>query len=95
MKREINWPLVAWIIVGIIFWAGVYRCWRYTVAIYASQTQQQADMPTFEDIQKMLVDRGHNIEVDGIVGKETLRAWDIEICNQEASKMFERMEKPK
>ena len=58
----------------------------------APAAQTQADMPTFEEIQEELVRRGHNIEVDGRIGKQTLNAWDAEICDQEASKMFERME---
>jgi len=48
-------------------------------------------MPTFEEIQEELVRRGHNIEIDGRIGKETLRAWDAEIGHQMNRKICERM----
>lgn len=57
---------------GSFYWMGFVRGRDY--------------LPTFRDIQQRLVDKGHDIKVDGIIGKQTLKAWDREICNQEAAK---------
>ena len=102
MKLNMPWKYSVLIIV-VMLASGSIAVWMGIVGgnilrnilkdIAAPETQTQADMPTFEDIQQMLVDRGYNIEIDGRIGKETLKAWDTEICNQEASKMFERMAK--
>lgn len=43
-------------------------------------------IPTPTEIQRMLVDVGHDIEVDGIIGKATLEAWSDAVNNQYASK---------
>jgi len=45
-------------------------------------------LPSQAEIQQMLVDRGYDIEIDGVIGKESRRVWDMEICNQHAKKYF-------
>ena len=45
---------------------------------------------TFKELQQELVDRGYDIVVDGRIGKATIKAWDMELCNQEAIKEFEK-----
>jgi len=87
MKPDFSECVILFIIVAII--AAV------VVPQLLKDDPAQADMPTFEEIQEELVRRGHNIEIDGRIGKETLRAWDKEIIEQSASKMFKRMEKRK
>ncbi len=37
---------------------------------------------TVKELQQQLVKGGHDIEVDGVVGKATMAAWDKAICNQ-------------
>jgi len=43
---------------------------------------------TFRELQQALVDRGHNIKVDGIIGRNTLSAWEKEICDDSALQFF-------
>ncbi len=90
---------IIWSVIISLLVAGIILQFAQDDKLEAPDT----NMPTFADIQQMLVESGHNIKVDGKICKgwnvpehsETLTAWDLEICNQEASKMFKRMEKVK
>lgn len=51
----------------------------------------EAPAPAIIDIwqlQTMLVERGHDITIDGRLGKETIAAWGREISNQVAEESF-------
>ena len=50
---------------------GIYACWP-----------KKPRLLSVYEIQQALVDRGHDIKVDGIFGKNTGHALDIEIANQ-------------
>jgi len=94
MKRKTTYtgPIVLPMVIGVALAITGFRIYAHFRPSPAAYGTQSADMPTFEEIQEELVRRGHNIEIDGRIGKQTLNAWDAEICDQEASKMFERME---
>jgi len=57
------------VLIGVICWA-------------VSPKEVDETLPTFRQIQQQLVDLGEDIEVDGRIGKQTLTAWDRQICNQ-------------
>lgn len=83
-SEEMNKKKLALIIV-LAFFAG----YCLAAAIYFTApdvVESQMQIPTIVEVQQMLVDKGYEIEVDGIIGKETLTAWDRAICNEEASK---------
>lgn len=52
----------------------------------AEQQQSISLVPSVIQLQRQLREKGHNIKADGIVGPNTLKAWDKEICNQHAAK---------
>lgn len=95
MSEKMSWALIAIILgcllVSFLVGQGI-RCIIKGPSI-APESQSQAPMITFTEIQQILVDRGHNIEIDGRIGKETLRAWSVEICNDYYRKTIARMEK--
>ena len=39
-------------------------------------------IPTFIEIQELLVCKGYDIKVDGIIGANTLKVWEKAICQQ-------------
>lgn len=78
----------------------------YTLITAPSLPQEaisQAPMVTFTELQQQLVERGHDIKVDGKICKgwncpehsETLTAWSKEICDDYYRKTVARMEKVK
>lgn len=51
---------------------------------------------SIRELQQALNDKGHSrykCEVDGRMGKETLKAWDNWICDRQAKKEFEASSK--
>jgi hypothetical protein len=62
--------------------------WAYT-SIYLNSAEQPDLIPTRMDIQQSLVDAGWPIQVDGIIGPDTIRAWE---CEEEIT-FSERLEK--
>lgn len=82
-------PIIFSLILVAICVLGVYALIIRTTIVPGAQTQAQ--IPTFTEIQQMLVEKGYKIKVDGVIGTETLKAWDAELCNQQASKMFKKM----
>lgn len=92
MKRcNIDWLAVFIVLAILVFCVAIaYFAWIGVKATLREAISQD-HIPTFTEIQQQLVDRGHNIKVDGIIGKETLRAWERELCDQYASDMFKRM----
>ena len=57
------------VLIGVICWAVFPK-------------EQEEFLPTFHQIQQQLVDLGYDIEVDGRIGKNTLAAWDRQICHK-------------
>jgi len=77
------------IIIGLVFCIGT-GCWLES----KEPDQAVVPVPTFIEVQQMLVDRGYDIGtdgVDGVIGPNTIKGWDRAICDQEASRMFKKM----
>ena len=81
------------VIAILAFAAGIVT----TIAIISLSTPSSARVDserespgfiTFRQLQQDLVDRGHDIKVDGIVGPNTLAAWEKEIGNDSALQYF-------
>ncbi len=54
----------------------------------------QSDIPSAREIQQRLKDTGkprYDCKVDGIVGPETIKAWDAYIMDRYAKKAFKRI----
>ena len=65
------------VIIGIAF------CLAVGFTIDRAHTPPQVPSPT--QIQTMLWERGYDVgEIDGVVGPQTLKAWDRCICDQSA-----------
>jgi hypothetical protein len=45
--------------------------------------KQEFILPSQRQVQEYLVSKGHDIEVDGVIGKESREAWELE-SNKEA-----------
>ena len=90
-------------ILGLAFIAGTwwYLQYRHSLASYESgvgcdigddNQQNPTPLPTQAEIQQVLVNRGYDIEIDGVIGMKSRAAWDTEICNQHAKKYFGKSE---
>lgn len=104
---KLNYPIFRWFLIGVAFWGilalaayGAYTLiTSHSLPIEAKTQGNPAPMPSFTEIQQMLVDRGHNIKVDGKICKgwncpehsETLTAWGKEIGNDYYKKTIARM----
>lgn len=91
MRSKIG-KIVFFILVALL----IYKLTGSVLEYKTAYEQQKRHIPTFYEIQEELVRRGHNIKIDGIVGKETIAAWDREQCDQyaiEAFRRFAEMEK--
>ena len=65
----------------------IVGCCLMTAIYYTAPdvVESQPHFPTPAEIQQQLVDAGYDIDVDGIIGTETLKAWDKALCTQYAS----------
>jgi len=53
-------------------------------ATMESDTEQPEQvLPTQAEVQQELIDRGYSIELDGIIGKASRAAWDLECAKQD------------
>lgn len=56
------------------------------LSVDAGQSRPETmPLPSPTDIQRMLIDRGHQIEADGIVGPKTRAAWEAEMIKISAA----------
>jgi len=64
-------------------------CWRVgeSCGVKRGIEQQKKHLPKQTEIQQVLVDRGYDIQVDGVIGEKTRDAWDKEYCNYMALKL--------
>ena len=79
--------LLMFVLLGLL----VERC--YLQAEVRQLRLQSDHIPTFTELQEMLVAKGYNLEVDGIIGIKTIMAWDRAINQQYAAPYFTGMEK--
>lgn len=61
-----------------------------TYRLRTIEIQRMHVLQTPEQIQQELTYRGYNIEVDGVMGKSTIDAWDAEIKKEEMKKLFDK-----
>ncbi len=92
MKRSINDILAVWLLIAIGFGFG-YLCGTFRAGADAllQNPAKSAPVPTFIEIQTMLANRGYDIGdkgIDGWIGKDTIKAWDLALCNQYAEQYF-------
>ncbi len=92
-------------LLGIVLVIGIGQyCQHYQrqiTTLQAELTEAKNHLPTFIEIQEMLVARGHDIKIDDKICKgwnipghsETLAAWESEICNDFAEPYFRNMDK--
>ena len=76
-----------------IFWAAIFP---QNKEGDVRDTEVPVLIPTKHELQQALVDAGYDIGpkgVDGDIGTDTIKAWDMYICDQFAAAEFERMEK--
>lgn len=77
--------LTLFVLVGCLGYnIGLTDDQRCTDANQGAASTRTGAVPTIDQIQQMLVDRGHDIRVDGIMGRETLDAWQEVVFNQYA-----------
>ncbi len=96
MKHKINWlGTLTFLVSAAIVILIAYCVIKYNLnrPSLPPEAISQGPMITFTELQQQLVDRGYNIKVDGRIGKETLKAWSTEICNDYYRKTIARMEK--
>ena len=71
------------LIVAIAFCLIVVGAFCLVIGSATNSPPPQVPSPT--QIQTMLYERGYDVgEIDGVVGPQTLKAWDRCICDQSA-----------
>ena len=78
------------LIIGLLLVAAICG---FTASVHNKITTLRAQVdrvPTVEELQQRLVNQGYAVEIDGIVGPETLKQWNRYICDQYAIEAFER-----
>jgi hypothetical protein len=70
-------------VLGIITSAVLFAALAFST--FSKLDKQEADslptLPTPQQIQRKLISRGYSIKADGVIGKETLDAWEAACCN--------------
>lgn len=78
--KTTDWKLVAaciLLVITIVVFLVIIKMGLEPISATAIET-----LPSQSDIQQMLVDRGADIEVDGVVGAKTRKEWDRLVCDQ-------------
>ena len=79
------------LIIAVSLWFG-YSCGK--LARKVEPHYQRSLIPTPYEIQKMLkqtdIERYDPGSVDGIIGKNTMKAWENYVCDQYAKESFEQ-----
>ncbi len=90
MKRTINNILSVFVITGLSFGFGLL-CGAGKPLLPNPLMPAPLSIPTFIEIQTMLTNAGYDIGekgLDGWIGRDTLKAWDLALCNQSAEQYF-------
>ncbi len=84
------------LVIGLLLFVLIgFLVERHHLQAEVRQLRLQNDhIPTFRELQQMLIDKGYKIKADGKICKmwnvpghsETIEAWDDEICQQSAAK---------
>jgi len=81
--------ILAGLVLVVVISLGT-KAYQGQIAILQAQVvKAESHIPSPIEIQQMLINKGHNLKLDGIIGKKTLAAWDKEVCNRHADKWFD------
>ena len=87
MKTSIKYLIIFYaifytVITTLGFGLGMYIGRIYSMRQAPVKLEAGAVLPSQSDIQRILVERGYDIKVDGIIGAESRMSWDLAICDE-------------
>ncbi len=76
------------LVIGLLLFVLIgFLVERHHLQAEVRQLRLQSNrIPTFTELQEMLVAKGYDLKVDGIIGIETIMVWDKAISQQYASR---------
>ena len=81
--------ILAGLVLVVVISLGVKAYQGQITTLQAQVVKAEAHIPSPIEIQQMLINKGYDLKLDGIIGKETKAAWDKETGNQYAEKWFD------